>query len=184
MANISHTFSEGASINRPPLFSGDNYPFWKIRMKIFLESVDKGVWDAIVNGPFIPTKIVEGKTMPKDFLSWTLDENKRVHYDVRAKNIISSALTLDEFYRVSICQSAKEMWDVLEVTHEGTDEVKRARKNTLIQEYEMFRMKAEETIYDVQKRLTHIVNHLIALGKVFEKEELNIKILKSLNRAW
>ena len=48
----------------------------------------------------------------------------------------------------------------------------------------MFRMKAEETIYDVQKRFTHIVNHLIALGKVFEKEELNIKILKSLNRAW
>ncbi|XP_027933253.1 uncharacterized protein LOC114188805 [Vigna unguiculata] len=184
MANISQTFSEGASINRPPLFSGDNYPFWKIRMKIFLESVDKGVWDAIVNGPFIPTKIEEGKAIPKDFLSWTPDENKRAHYDVRAKNIISSALTLDEFYRVSICQSAKEMWDVLEVTHEGTDEVKRARKNTLVQEYEMFRMKAEETIYDVQKRFTHIVNHLIALGKVFEKEELNIKILKSLNRAW
>ena len=61
MANISQTFFEGASINRPPLFSGDNYPFWKIRMKIFLESVDKGVWDAIVNGPFIPTKIEEGK---------------------------------------------------------------------------------------------------------------------------
>ncbi|XP_027927440.1 uncharacterized protein LOC114184329 [Vigna unguiculata] len=153
-------------------------------MKIFLESVDKDVWDAIVNGPFIPTKIVEGKTMAKDFLSWTLDENKRAHYDVRAKNIISYALTLDEFYRVSICQSAKEMWDVLKVTHEGTDEVKRARKNTLIQEYEMFRMKVEETNYDVQKRFTHIVNHLIALGKVFEKEELNIKILKSLNKAW
>jgi len=151
-------------------------------MKIFLESVDKVVWDAIVNGPFIPTKIVEGKTMPKDFLSWTLDENKRAHYDVRAKNIISYALTLDDFYRVSICQSAKEMWDVLEVTHEGTNEVKRVRNNTLIHEYEMFRIKAEETIYDVQKRFTHIVNHLIALGKVFEKEELNIKILKSLNR--
>ena len=43
MANISQTFSEGASINKPPLFSGDNYPFWKIRMKIFLEFVDKGV---------------------------------------------------------------------------------------------------------------------------------------------
>jgi len=153
-------------------------------MKIFLESVDKGVWDAIVNGPFIPTKIEEGKTISKDFLSLTPDENKRAHYDVRAKNIISSALTLDEFYRVSIFQSAKEMWDVLEVTHEGTYEIKRARKNTLIQEYEMFRMKAEETIYDVQKRFTHIVNHLKALGKAFEKEELNIKILKSLNRVW
>ena len=153
-------------------------------MKIFLESIDNGVWDAIVKRPFIPTKTEEGKTMPKDFFSWTPNENKRAHYDVRAKNIISSALTLDEFYRVSICQSAKEMCDVLEVTHEGTYEVKKARKNTLIKEYEMFRMKAEETIYNMQKRFTHIVNHLIALGKVFEKEELNIKILKSLNRAW
>ena len=28
------------------------------------------------------------------------------------------------------------------------------------------------------------MNHLKALGKTSEKEELNIKILKSLNRAW
>ena len=122
-------------------------------MKIFLESVDKGVWDAVVNGPFKPIKIVDGETFPKEFSQWTPDENKRAHYDVRAKNIISFALPLDGFYRVSICESAKEMWDVLEVTHEGTDEVKRARKNTLIQEYEMFRMKIGESICDVQKRL-------------------------------
>ena len=30
----------------------------------------------------------------------------------------------------------------------------------------------------------HIVNHLLALGKTFDKEELNIKILKNLNRTW
>jgi len=23
-------------------------------MKIFVESIDKGIWDAIVNGPFVP----------------------------------------------------------------------------------------------------------------------------------
>ena len=64
--------------------------------------------------------------------------------------------------------ATKEMWDVLEVTHESTNEVKRGRKNTLIQEYEMFRMKSGEIICDVQKRFTHIVNHLLALGKTFE----------------
>ena len=153
-------------------------------MKIFLESVDKEVWDAVVNGPFKPIKIVDGETFPKEFSQWTPDENMRAHYDVRAKNIISYALTLDEFYRVSVCESAKEMWDVLEVTHEGTNEVKRARKNTLIQEYEMFRMKTGESICDVQKRFTHIVNQLLALGKIFDKEELNIKFLKSLNMTW
>jgi len=76
------------------------------------------------------------------------------------------------------------MWDILEVTLEGTTDVKRARKHVLIQEYEMFRMLKGETISDVEKRFTHIVNHLISLGKIIEREELNIKILKCLDRSW
>jgi len=35
-------FGEGASINRSPLFCGVNYQFWKIRMKFFVQSTDKG----------------------------------------------------------------------------------------------------------------------------------------------
>ncbi|XP_068476793.1 uncharacterized protein [Phaseolus vulgaris] len=91
---------------------------------------------------------------------------------------------MDELFRVSQCSSAKEMWEVLEVTHEGTDDVKRSRKNSLIQEYELFRMQSEESIADVQKWFTHIVNHLTGIGKVFNKEELNIKVLKCLDRSW
>ena len=70
------------------------------------------------------------------------------------------------------------------VTREGTTDVKRAKKHALIQEYELFRMQQGEIIADVQKRFTHIVNHLIGLGKVFDKKELNIKILKCLDRSW
>jgi len=106
-----------------------------------------------------------------------------MQYDCVAKNIITSALNLDEFFRVSQCSSAKEMWDILEVTHEGTTDVKRARKHAVIQEYELFRMQQGETIADVLKRFTHIVNHLIGQGKQFDKEELNIKILKCLDRS-
>ncbi|XP_068486555.1 uncharacterized protein [Phaseolus vulgaris] len=138
-------FGEGASINRPPLFCGVNYQFWKVRMKIFMHSTDKGIWETIEHGPFIP----------------------------QAKEM-----------RVSQCSSAKEMWDILEVTHEGTNDVKRARKHALIQEYELFRMQKGETICDVQKRFSHIVNRLMSLGKTFDKEELNIKILKCLDRTW
>ena len=39
-------------------------------MRIFLESVDRGVWDAIVNGPYIPKVIVDIKEVEKDFNSW------------------------------------------------------------------------------------------------------------------
>ena len=45
-------------------------------------------------------------------------------------------------------------------------------------------MQQEETIVDEQKRSTHIVNHLIGLGKVFDKEKLIIKILKCLDQSW
>ncbi|XP_068504165.1 uncharacterized protein [Phaseolus vulgaris] len=133
-------FGEGASINRPPLYCGVNYQFWKA-------------------------------------------ENKKAKFDWIAKNIITSALSSDEFFRVSQCSSTKEMWDILEVAHEGTSDAKRAWKHALIQEYELFRVQKGESICDVQKRFSHIVNHLISLGKTFDKEELNIKIMKCLDRT-
>ena len=45
-------------------------------------------------------------------------------------------------------------------------------------------MKNGETILELQTRFTHIVNHLLGLGKTFEDEELNIKILNCLTRTW
>jgi len=41
------------------------------------------------------------------------------------------------------------MWEILQVTHEGTKDVKNTRKNSQIQEYKMFCMHQGETIYDV-----------------------------------
>jgi len=109
--------------------------------------------------------VVDGVSAVKPFDELSDIENKHVQYDCIVKNIITSALNMDEFFNVSQCTSAKEMWDVLEVTHEGTNDVKRARKHVLIQEYELFRMQPGESIADVQKRFTHIVNYLIRLGK-------------------
>jgi len=47
-------FREGASIYIPPLFCGLNYQLLKVRMKFFVESINRRIWDAITNGPFIP----------------------------------------------------------------------------------------------------------------------------------
>ncbi|KAF1885773.1 hypothetical protein Lal_00008513 [Lupinus albus] len=89
-----------------------------------------------------------------------------------------------EFLRVSNCKSTKERWDTLETTHEGTEEAKRSRLNTLSEEYEMFRMKPREIILDLQKIFTHLTNHLIALGKMLSNIDLNLKVLRSLTRSW
>ena len=94
-------FGEGASINRPPLFCGLNYQFWKVRWKIFMESLDKGIWDAIENGPFVPKFEKDGSVIEKPWSQWTNAESKKAKFDCIAKNIITSALNSDEFFRVS-----------------------------------------------------------------------------------
>ena len=73
---------------------------------------------------------------------------------------------------------------MLVVTHEGTTDVRRARKHTLVSEYEAFRMKNGETISELQTRFTYIVNHLLGLRKTFEDDVLNIKVLNFLTRTW
>jgi len=77
MVRQNQTFAEGASINRPPIFTSENYPFWKVRMQIFLESVDRGIWDAVLNGPFVPANVVNDVQEPKPFSLWTANENRR-----------------------------------------------------------------------------------------------------------
>jgi len=47
-------FVGGAFMNKHSLFSGVNYPFWKVIMKTFIEFLNRGVWDAIVGGPYVP----------------------------------------------------------------------------------------------------------------------------------
>ena len=78
-------------------------------MKIFIQSIDRGIWNAIVNGSFIPMYVVDGVSTAKCFDELTDLENKKIQYDCVAKNIITSALNMDEFFRVSQCSSAKEM---------------------------------------------------------------------------
>ena len=102
----------------------------------------------------------------------------------KTKNILTSGLSSDEFFCTTRCKSANEIWNVLEVTHEGTMDVRRTRKHNLVSEYEAIQMKNEETVLELQTRFTHIVIHLLGLGKMFEDEEMNIKILNCLTRNW
>jgi len=78
-------------------------------MKIFVESNDKGIWDAIKNASFIPMIENEKVIYEKPWSQLTEQESKKAQYDCIAKNIITCALSSDEFFKVSQCESEKEM---------------------------------------------------------------------------
>ena len=81
--------------------------------------------------------IVGNATIEKPKEQWDEDERRRVQYNLKAKNIITFALGMDGYFRVLNCKNEKEMWDTLQVTHEGTTDVKRSRINTLHKRKEM-----------------------------------------------
>ena len=85
--------------------------------------------------------------------------------NAKALNALFCALSPGEFDRVSSCTTAKEVWEKLEVTHEGTNQVKESKINMLMHEYEMFIMNSSESIANMLARFSKIVNSLKGFGK-------------------
>ena len=50
-ASLTHLVGEGKSIVRPPLFNGENYAYWKTRMRLFIQANDYDAWRVIVMAP-------------------------------------------------------------------------------------------------------------------------------------
>ena len=86
----------------------------------------------------------------------------------------------NEYNRICQRKSAKEIWRLLEITHEGTNQVKESKINLLVHNYELFSMKENETIVEMITRFTDIVNGFEALGKTYKESEKVMKILRSL----
>jgi len=54
-------------------------------MKIFIQSLDRGVWNAIVNEPYMPKTIINGETVDKPCSEWNDIESKKAKFDCMTK---------------------------------------------------------------------------------------------------
>ncbi|VFQ98406.1 unnamed protein product [Cuscuta campestris] len=182
--NLYAGIGEGQSTSRPPLFDGTNYSYWKERMRIYICSTNFQLWLVIKNGEEIPMKKVGETTVPKTEDEFDAEDIKKVENYAKAINMLYCAVNPDDYRKISCCTTAKEMWDKLEVTYEGTDQVREAKIDFLTQEYEMFRMKEGEKIDDMFDRFSKIINDLHALKKTYTNKDLVKKILRSLTPEW
>ncbi|KAL6325046.1 hypothetical protein AAG906_022254 [Vitis piasezkii] len=180
----SSSQTENCSKHRAPFFTGIDYPYWKARMTWFLQSTDLDVWDVIEDGPTFPTKLVDGVLVPKPKKEWNELDRRNFQLNAKAVYTLQCAMDRNEYNRICQCKSAKEIWRLLEITHEGTNQVKESKINILVHNYELFSMKETETIVEMITRFTEIVNGLEALGRVINESEKVMKILRSLPSKW
>ncbi|GMI67464.1 hypothetical protein HRI_000415700 [Hibiscus trionum] len=176
---------ESQSTTKPPFFNGNNYPYWKNRMRLFIKSTDYMVWDVVEEGPFIPMKREgEGRLVPKVKAEMTEDDRRIMQVNDKALHVIFCALGLDIYSKVYSIENAKEVWDTLETTYEGTSDVKETKIGLLNLSYKNFKMDPDESVSKMFDRFSVIVNGLKGFGDIIPEDKLLRKLLYSLPESW
>ena len=84
-------------------------------MRAFLQSLDQKVWQAVEIG----------WTKPKEALAdWDEAKIKVDNFNSKALNALFSAVTNEEFKKISSTEIAQEAWTILQTTYEGIKAVK------------------------------------------------------------
>ncbi|GJT41199.1 hypothetical protein Tco_0941064 [Tanacetum coccineum] len=89
--------------------------------------------------------------------------------------VIYNALPRKEYERIFMCNTAKEIWKTLLITHQGNSQVKDNKIDLLVQQYEQFVISEDESIDRAFARFNTIITSLKAL------ESLALKAKKESN---
>ncbi|GKC00563.1 hypothetical protein Tco_0986699 [Tanacetum coccineum] len=182
----SEKYLEGQSMQRPPLFESDSFIYWKNRFETYVKSKDLDLWHVITNGDFQPiqqnleTKLDE--VIP--FEKQSDDLKKKLAKNNEAKMVIYNALPRKEYERIFMCNTAKEIWKTLLITHQGNNQVKDNKIDLLVQQYEQFVISEDETIDSAFARFNTIITSLKALDEGYSSKNYVRKFLRALHPKW
>ncbi|GKC07977.1 zf-CCHC domain-containing protein [Tanacetum coccineum] len=176
----SDKYLEGQSMQRPLLFESDSFIYWKNRFETYVKSKDLDLWHVITNGDFQP--IIQNPKTKLDevipFEKQTDDLKKRLAKNNEAKMVIYNALPRKEYERIFMCNTAKEIWKTLLITHQGNSQVKDNKIDLLVQQYEQFVIFEDESIDNAFARFNTIITSLKALDEGYSLKSLALKSKK------
>ncbi|XP_075083513.1 uncharacterized protein LOC142167252 [Nicotiana tabacum] len=134
-------------------------------MKFYAKSYDVKVWRVFKKGNYPLLAAGQPPADAEDIDVYSDDQIDVVQVNVKAQNLVYNAISGEEYEKISSYDTAKEMWDKLKVTYEGTSKVKETRINLLVHDYELFLMKEGESIEEMFARFSKIIGDLKAFGK-------------------
>ncbi|GJW71606.1 hypothetical protein Tco_0128523 [Tanacetum coccineum] len=170
-------------MQRPPLFESDGFIYYKNRFETYVKSKDLDLWHVITDGDFPPIQF-NPETKKDEIVSFHKQDDdlkKKLAKNNEAKMVIYNTLPCKEYERIFMCQTAKEIWDTLLITHQGNNQVKSNKIDLLVQQYEQFMIPEEESIDNVFAKFNTIITSLKALDESFSSKNCVRKFLRALN---
>ncbi|GKB41683.1 zf-CCHC domain-containing protein [Tanacetum coccineum] len=98
--------------------------------------------------------------------------------------VIYNALPRKEYERIFMCNTAKEIWKTLLITHQGNNQVKDNKIDLLVQQYEQFVISEDESINSAFATFNTIITSLKALDKGYSSKNYVRKFLRVLHPKW
>jgi hypothetical protein len=135
----------------PPIFEGDDFPYWKICMEAYLEAIDVRCFRATI----------EGLPKVKDPANPVGDEEKYDRWNAKAKNALYQSLGKDIFNRNA--KDTHELWTNLCALHERTRSEREECYHIALKKINSFEMLPKESANDIYTRLNVLVEDLNAL---------------------
>ena len=99
-------------------------------------------------------------------------------------NAIFCGVSLDEFHKIYHITVAKEAWEILETTYEGTKKVKDAKLQILTTKFEELKMGDDESFDLFYGKLNQSVIAKLNLSEKIEDAKVVRKILRSLPKSF
>ena len=140
-------------------------------MRTFLQSLDENVWQTVEIGG---TKSKEASA------DWDDPKIKATNFNSRALNALFSAVTNEEFKKISSYETAKEAWTILQTTYKGTKAVKDSMLQRLTTSFKEIKIEEDETFDEFYAKLKDIVNSAFNLGDHIPEPKIVRKVLRSL----
>lgn len=156
-----------------PVFKGENYEFWSIRVKTILRSQD--LWDFVETGLTEPEEGAELSTAAEAKF------NEAKKKDAKALAIIQQAVHDTVFSRIATCSTSQQAWNVLKKEFQGDSKVMVVRLQLLRREFETLQMKNDENISEFLSKTTAVVSQMRTYGAKIEDQTIVEKVLRSLN---
>ncbi|KAK4387769.1 Retrovirus-related Pol polyprotein from transposon TNT 1-94 [Sesamum angolense] len=156
-----------------PIFSGQNYDYWAIKMKTYFQS--QKLWEIVEEGVTLPEDSSTSSSAEKGKL-----ENKKAK-DSEALYYIQTAVADHIFPRISVATSAKEAWSILQKEYQGSAKTldESFKTNIKLGDNHIVKVEGKGSVAINTKKGTRIINdvmyipnlrtNLFSVGQMMEK---------------
>ena len=119
----------------------------------------------------------KAKEAPTD---WDDAKINMANFNSEALNASFTAITNEEFKKISSTETAQEAWTILQTTYERTKAVKDSKFQRLTISFEEIKMEEDESFDEFYTKLNDIINSTFNLGETILKTKVVRKVLRSL----